>query len=31
MIQMNSCEWRNGPFKDVNLGTVADVLMSSMF
>lgn len=31
MIQMNSCEWRGGPFKDVNLGTIADVLMSSMF
>uniref|UniRef100_A0ABI7ZLX6 Coiled-coil domain-containing protein 25 n=1 Tax=Felis catus TaxID=9685 RepID=A0ABI7ZLX6_FELCA len=31
MIQMNSCKWRKGPFKDVNLGTVADVLISSVF
>ncbi|XP_074211911.1 coiled-coil domain-containing protein 25 isoform X3 [Camelus bactrianus] len=29
MIQMNSCEWRKGPFKD--LGTVAEVVISSMF
>lgn len=31
MIQMNSCEWRKGPLKDVNFGTVADGLISSVF
>lgn len=31
MIQMNSCEWRKGPLKDVNFGTVADSLISSVF
>lgn len=31
MIQMNSCEWRKGLLKDVNFGTVADGLISSVF
>lgn len=31
MIQMNSCEWRKGPLKDVNFRTVADGLISSVF
>lgn len=31
MTQMNSCEWGKGPLNDVNLETVADVLIPSMF
>ena len=27
MIQTNSCEWRKGPFKDVNLGQCAEVFI----
>lgn len=31
MIQMNSCKRRKGPLKDVNVETIADLLVSSVF